>query len=181
MSHSLTLRVTSTHSHTLLMCQFSCTHTHIHPPGPKHPCLLPKGITWGAPWRQGFLGLHAECPRGCGAGGETLPGSPWVWAELLGGPSSFSGSPASPLPNWHPLPPKAWPWGQVAESDIWTLPAAASSQESRIAGWPSATGQLGKKHPSLGIPIRTQIKPLLCIWLSRVNTGQVTPGGGTLD
>lgn len=165
------------------MCQFSCTHTthtHTRSPGPTRPCLLPQGITWGAPRRQGFLGLHAECPRGYG-GGERLQGSPWVWAELLGSPSfSFSESPTSPLPT-DPSPPKASPWGQVAESGIWTLPAAASSQEFRVAGWPSAMGQLGKKHPSLGIPIRTQISPLLCIWLNRVNTDQVTPGGGRLD
>lgn len=114
MSHSLTLSVTSTHSHTCAHVPVLMhTHnTHTRSPGPTRPCLLPWGITWGAPRRQGFLGLHAECPRGYRGGGrrgvggiETLQGSPWVWAELLGSPSSFSGSPTSPLPTDNTPPP----------------------------------------------------------------------------
>lgn len=163
----------SSHAHT--------QHTHIHVP--QAPSILPPSLRGSREEPPEDKASWASMPTGTRGG---FSGQPLVWAELLGGPSSSALAQAPPFQEVQPLPsrltpPKASPLRQVAGSGIWTLPAAASSQESRIAGWPSATGQLGKKPPSLGFPIRTPINPLLCIWLNRVNTDQVTPGGGSLD
>lgn len=114
MSHSLTLSVTSTHSHTCahvpVLMHTHNTHTYTFPR--PHTSLPPS---WGsreeppedkASWAS-MPSAHGDRGGGGGkgrGGRETLQGSPWVWAELLGSPSSFSGSPTSPLPTDTPLP-----------------------------------------------------------------------------
>lgn len=140
MPPSLTLSVTSPHSHTCthvpVLMHTHNIHTHTYTfPRPQASCPPPKGITWGAPRRQGFLGLRAERPRGHG---EALQGSPRVWAEPLGGPRSRALAQAPPLQVVQPLPsqptpPKLRPWDKWQKSGTWAFPGAASSQDHRLA------------------------------------------------
>ena len=133
------------------ICASSCAHTqlhtHTHSLGPSIPASFLRG-SWEepaegkAPW--------ASAPSAQAGRGRLCQAAPRFEAELLGEPSSralaqappFQESPA-PTCKWYL--PKASSLGQVAESGIWTLSAAASSHMSRSMGRPSASGQLGEK------------------------------------